>query len=101
MTLVATALAVAILACFAFSKSPLGLVGMVLLFTLSPPAFIALLVVAKTLDRSVSMLIEDVGVDVSLKWKALRSAFEEWFELGLSMLVGLWLLQHRADADGA
>ena len=63
--------------------------------------FIALLVVAKTLDRSVSMLIEDVGVDVSLKWKALRSAFEEWFELGLSMLVGLWLLQHRADADGA
>jgi hypothetical protein len=45
LTLVATALAVAILACFAFSKSPLGLVGMVLLFTLSPPAFIALLVV--------------------------------------------------------
>lgn len=45
LTLVATALAIAILACFAFSKSPLGLVGMVLLFTLSPPAFIALLVV--------------------------------------------------------
>lgn len=63
--------------------------------------FIVVLVAAKTLDRSVSILIEDIGVDVSLKWKALRTALEEWFELGLSMLVGLWLLQHRADADEA
>lgn len=45
MTLIAAALVVAILACFAISKNLFGLVGMVLLFTLSPPAFIALLVV--------------------------------------------------------
>jgi hypothetical protein len=63
--------------------------------------FIVMLVAAKTLDRSASILIEDIGVDVSLKWKALRTALEEWFELGLSMLLGLWLLQHRADAGDA
>ena len=45
MTRIAAVLAVAILACFAISKSLFGLAGMALLFTLSPPAFIALLVV--------------------------------------------------------
>jgi hypothetical protein len=60
--------------------------------------FVVMLLVAKTLDRSVSVLVEDFGVDVALKWQALRTAIEEWLELGLSMLVGLWLLQHRAAA---
>lgn len=45
LTLIAAALAVAILACFTISKSLFGLVGMVLLLTLSPPVFIALLLV--------------------------------------------------------
>jgi hypothetical protein len=59
-------------------------------------AFLATLVLAKTLDRSVGILVGDYGVDVPLVWKALRTAFEEWFELGLSMLVMLALFQHRA-----
>jgi hypothetical protein len=58
-------------------------------------AFVATLVLAKTLDRSVGILVGDYGVDVPLVWKALRTAFEEWFELGLSMLVMLALLQRR------
>lgn len=61
-------------------------------------AFVALLVLAKTLDRSVGILVDDLHVDVPLHWKALRTAFEEWFELGLSMLLLLGLLQHRAAA---
>lgn len=60
-------------------------------------AFVATLVLAKTLDRSVGILVDDFGVDVPLVWKALRTAFEEWFELGLSMLVMLALWQHRAE----
>jgi hypothetical protein len=63
-------------------------------------AFIATLVLAKTLDRSVGILVGDYGVDVPLVWKALRTAFEEWFELGLSMLVMLALVQHRASRHG-
>jgi hypothetical protein len=59
--------------------------------------FVATLVLAKTLDRSVSILIEDFGVDVTLQWKALRTAFEEWFELALSALVALALWQHRRE----
>lgn len=59
-------------------------------------AFLVTLVLAKTLDRSVGILVGDYGVDVPLVWKALRTAFEEWFELGLSVLVILALLQHRA-----
>ncbi len=59
-------------------------------------AFLATLVLAKTLDRSVGIVVGDFGVDVPLVWKALRTAFEEWFELGLSMLVMLALVQHRA-----
>lgn len=58
--------------------------------------FVVMLVAAKSLDRSVSILVEDLDVAVPLKWKALRTAFEEWFELGLSMLVMLALVQHRA-----
>jgi len=63
-------------------------------------AFLATLVLAKTLDRSVGILVGDYGVDVPLVWKALRTAFEEWFELGLSMLVMLALIQHRASQRG-
>lgn len=58
-------------------------------------AFVATLVIAKALDRSVSILVFDLGIDVPLQWKALRTAFEEWFEWGLSMLVALGLAQHR------
>jgi hypothetical protein len=64
-------------------------------------AFLATLVLAKTLDRSVGILVDDYGVDVPLVWKALRTAFEEWFELGLSMLVFLALLQRRAETRGS
>jgi hypothetical protein len=63
--------------------------------------FLATLVLAKTLDRSVGILVDDYGVDVPLVWKALRTAFEEWFELGLSMLVFLALLQRRAETRQA
>jgi hypothetical protein len=59
--------------------------------------FIATLVVDKTLDRSVGLLV-DAGIDVPLQAKALRTAFEEWFELALSALVVLGLVQHRAGA---
>jgi hypothetical protein len=61
-------------------------------------AFLATLVLAKALDRSVGILVGDYGVDVPLVWKALRTAFEEWFELGLSMLVMLALLQRRIES---
>ena len=60
--------------------------------------FLVTLVLAKTLDRSVGILVGDYGVDVPLLWKAWRTAFEEWFELGLSMLVMLALLQRRAES---
>ena len=58
--------------------------------------FLVTLVLAKTLDRSVGLLVDDLHVAVPLYWKALRSAFEEWFELALSMLLLLGLFQHRA-----
>jgi amino acid transporter len=58
--------------------------------------FIAVLAVAKGLDRSVSILVFDLQIGVPLHWKALRTALEEWLELGLSMLLLLGLLQHRA-----
>jgi hypothetical protein len=56
-------------------------------------AFLVTLCVAKTLDRSVAILTEDFGVPVSLPWRALRSALEEWLELALSMLTLLGLAQ--------
>ena len=58
--------------------------------------FIAVLVLAKTLDRSVGILVDDLHVGVPLHWKALRTAFEEWLELALSVLLLLGLFQHRA-----
>lgn len=58
--------------------------------------FLVTLVVAKSLDRSVSLLVEDAGVAVPLRWVALRSALEEWLELALSVLLLLGLVQHRA-----
>lgn len=60
--------------------------------------FVAVLALAKVLDRSVSILVFDLQVGVPLPWKALRTALEEWLELGLSMLLLLGLLQHRAAA---
>jgi hypothetical protein len=63
--------------------------------------FILTLLLAKSLDRSVSILETDLGVHVALKWKALRTAFEEWLELGLSLLLLLGLAQHRAAARTA
>jgi hypothetical protein len=59
--------------------------------------FFVVLLLAKTLDRSVGLLVDDLQVAVPLHWKALRTAFEEWFELALSMLVLLGLCQHRAE----
>jgi hypothetical protein len=63
--------------------------------------FVVTLLLAKTLDRSVAILIEDFGVDVTLSWKALRTAFEEWLELALSALVALALLQRRRESDAS
>lgn len=63
--------------------------------------FLLALVLAKSLDRSVSILNGDFGVSVALKWQALRTAFEEWLELGLSLLLLLGLVQHRAAARAA
>lgn len=60
-------------------------------------AFFVTLVLAKTLDRMVSILGVDFGVHVPLYWVALRSALEECLELGLSLLVLLGLAQHRAQ----
>jgi hypothetical protein len=60
--------------------------------------FIVALLLAKSLDRSVSILETDFGMHVALKWKALRTAFEEWLELGLSVLLLLALVQHRVGA---
>jgi len=59
--------------------------------------FAATLLLAKSLDRSVAILIEDFGVPVSLSWKALRTAFEEWLELALALLVALALWQRRQE----
>jgi hypothetical protein len=59
--------------------------------------FAATLLLAKSLDRSVAILVEDFGVPVSLSWKALRTAFEEWLELALSLLVALALWQRREE----
>lgn len=58
--------------------------------------FVLTLVIAKSLDRSVGILVQDFGVSVSLYWVSLRSALEEWMELSLALLVLLGLAQHRA-----
>lgn len=58
--------------------------------------FFVTLVLAKTLDRMVSILSFDLGVHVPLYWVALRSSLEECLELGLSLLLLLGLAQHRA-----
>jgi hypothetical protein len=60
--------------------------------------FVLVLVVAKSLDRSVGILTDDFHVAVSLRWIALRSALEEWLELSLSLLALLGVAQHRAAA---
>jgi hypothetical protein len=59
--------------------------------------FVLVLVVSKSLDRSVGILKDDLGVAVPLRWTALRSALEEWMELALALLVLLGLVQHRAE----
>jgi hypothetical protein len=58
--------------------------------------FFVTLALAKTLDRMVSILSFDLGVQVPLYWVALRSSVEECLELGLSLLMLLGLAQHRA-----
>lgn len=58
--------------------------------------FVLVLVLAKTLDRSVSILEEDFGVHVPATLGALRSSLEEWMELALALLVLLGLAQHRS-----
>jgi hypothetical protein len=58
--------------------------------------FLATLVVAKVIDRSVGILQDDHGVMVPVTLVALRSAVEEWLELALTLLVLLGLVQHRA-----
>jgi hypothetical protein len=63
--------------------------------------FVVMLVLAKTLDRSVGLLVDDLGVAVPLHWKALRTVFEEWFELALSALLLLGLVQHKLLARAA
>jgi hypothetical protein len=63
--------------------------------------FLGVLVLAKSLDRSVGILVDDLHVGVPLHWKALRTALEEWLELALSMLLLLGLVQHRAAARSA
>jgi hypothetical protein len=55
---------------------------------------LVVLVVSKVLDRSVGMLV-DFGLEVPLRWVALRSALEEWMELGLVLLSLLGCVQHR------
>ena len=62
--------------------------------------FVATLLLAKSLDRSVAILVEDFGVPVTPSWKALRTAFEEWLELALSLLVALALWQRRQEPRG-
>jgi hypothetical protein len=64
-------------------------------------AFLAVLVLAKTLDRSVGILVDDLHIGVPLHWKALRTALEEWLELALSLLLLLGLVQHRAAGRAA
>lgn len=56
----------------------------------------AVLALAKTLDRMMSILSFDLGVHVPLYWVALRSSVEECLELGLSLLLLLGLAQYRA-----
>ena len=58
--------------------------------------FVVVLVVSKSLDRSVGILKDELGVVVPMRWTALRSALEEWMELALALLVLLGLVQHRA-----
>ncbi|HUG21892.1 hypothetical protein [Piscinibacter sp.] len=62
--------------------------------------FIVTLLVAKTLDRSASVLHEDFGIELEGSVIVLVQAFEEALELALPMLVMLGLLQHRAQRIG-
>ena len=63
-------------------------------------AFWGTLVVAKLIDRSQNVLLEDYGVQFSPAMAALRAAWEECLELcaGVLICIGLW--QHRCrDGD--
>lgn len=54
------------------------------------------MVLAKMLDRSVNIYVEDFGGTVSESVRVLASVLEETSELGLSLLPLLGLLQYRA-----
>jgi hypothetical protein len=55
-------------------------------------AFVASMVLAKVLDRSLSILVEDLGFAGGNTWRALQVTLEEPLELVLPLLVlaGLW-----------
>src|SRR5690606_27324264 len=64
--------------------------------------FAATMVVAKIVDRSRMVLLEDFGVALGSSATALFIALEEALELGLPLLVLLGLLRHRRPvADAA
>jgi hypothetical protein len=62
---------------------------------LTAPAlvFVASILVAKTLDRTVSIVSEDFGIPVSASIAALVVACEEMLELGLPLLVALAVMR--------
>ena len=57
--------------------------------------FLAMLVLSKVLDRSVSLLVRDLGVPVPLSARVLVQAIEEMFELALPVLVLVECLRER------
>lgn len=57
--------------------------------------FLATLLVSKMLDRSVSLLVQDLGVSVTLAARVLVQAIEEMLELALPLLLLVGCLQQR------
>ena len=56
------------------------------------------MVVAKIIDRSRMVLLEDFGVAIGTSATALFIALEETLELGLPLIVLVGLLRHRRPA---
>lgn len=63
--------------------------------------FAVTMVVAKIVDRSRMVLLEDFGIALGSSATALFIALEETLELGLPLLVLLGLLRHRRPAARA
>ncbi|TCP07563.1 hypothetical protein [Caldimonas thermodepolymerans] len=57
--------------------------------------FFATMAVAKVVDRSQNVLLEDYGIAFTASQEALRASVEEFLELGLGVLAFLGLWQHR------